>query len=341
MKAARIDCSAVVIVLMLLVSVLSSGCSEAAEASSLLITDIHDPDHISPSLSQKWVRFSKNVDDQTFIHVTDLDREHQETLKLFREGNFIMLSPDHRYLVYSSGEIISGEYRSGIYVHDIDNQEEWKIAGWPKAFSEVNVRTPSFFPTGDKVIFLATWFDTSLYNLVITDLEGKHQKVITEDQKLNRAPIVSPDSSKILTMCGGVDLDSGKPGFQICIMDSDGSNQELLTQNGDSHGSYTFTPDSQRVVYMESDHFDFFDIFQKPYQRIFSVNTDGSDRRMLLDFDGAIKGISEDGGDIILEGRPTEDHPYSIYILGIDDTNLRHLTYFDDFLADWYPEDEE
>ena len=66
------------------------------------------------------------------------------------------------------------------------------------------------------------------------------------------------------------------------------------------------------------------------------MDVDGENKRNILGWDVGILGFSEDGKEIIFESRPDQDDFWGIYIINIDGSNLRHLAYLDDFLAEWY-----
>ena len=71
------------------------------------------------------------------------------------------------------------------------------------------------------------------------------------------------------------------------------------------------------------------------------MDIDGDNKTLLLNWEVGVRGFSDDGKDIIFEGRPDEKSPWGIYIINIDGTNLRHLTYFDEFLEEWYADIEQ
>ena len=302
---------------------------------------IDSPEYLDDTLAKKRIFFNKFEDGNSTVHITNLGHSDFVTFDLQLPGNDIVLSPEARYVAFTSLTKEENQFKSSLWLHEIKTNQETRIAGLTGDIFTVSYDSPNFSWDEREILYFTTWYDREELNLVLKDISTNNKTILATNQNLISSPMFSPDGKYIIATCGGFDHDSGKPGFQICIMDSDGTNQELLTHNGDSHGSYTFTPDSQRVVYTEWETGGLINLFEKPYHRIYSVAVDGSDRNMLMDFRGGIKGISDDGQDIILEGRPTEDHPYSIYILGIDGTNLRLLTYFDDFLAEWYPDDEK
>jgi Tol biopolymer transport system component len=319
---------------------LFSSCKLQKSRNPISTNQISSPSDLDPGLSQLYLLFSKNETDHSIVVITSLDKKHQNTIEIDRMIEDVSLSPDSSFFVYSAVEKIENEKRSGIWIYEILNNNEMKIAGYPETIFTVLLETPIITYDEKQVLYTATWFNKEELNLVASDIYGDHHIIISSNQNLISQPVISQDGKKILYLCGGIDKDSREPGFQICIMNSDNTDRQVLTYDGDYHGSYLFTPENQKIVYTEWETGGLLKILQKPTRKLFSINIDGSNRKRIIDFEGVIKAISPDGQDIILEGRPNENYPYSIYIVDINGDNLRHLTYFDEFLANWYPEEE-
>ena len=325
---------------LLLILLSAVSCLNREEKAAVHVRELASPSLLPEDLTRQKIYFVKNENDETKIFLTDLDQSQNKDIKLKKEGTDIVLSPSSRYIIYNASEKVGEQRRCGIWLHDIKTREEKNIILWPKSFLEVYLNSPNFFPNENKIIYAATYFDEEKYQLISHSLVNNSRKIITENVNSGQYPEVSPDGKKILTLCAGMDRDSHLPGFQLCIMNSDGTDHKIITHNGDSHGSYLFTPDSKHIVYTETETGGLLKIREKPYQRVYITDLEGSQHRILLDFQGAVRAISTDGEDIVLEGTPGDPYPWSIYLLGIDGTDLRHLSYFDDFLAEWYPEDD-
>ena len=302
---------------------------------------ITSPRVLPDDLSSINILFTKNENDETYVNITNVGMDYKIVHNTIKEANHIQLAPSGNNILYSSGEDEKGEYKTALYSHNLDTSKENRIIISPQRSSWISYRTPNFFPNEEQIIFQETNYEDNISSLIILDPKSGSLNRIFSDNNINLWPIVSPDGKSILVICGGMDINSREPGFQICRINLRTGSKKLITFDGDMHDTYFFTPDNQRVVYSEWETGGLFKIIEKPYHKIFSVDVEGENRKYLLDFEGVIKAISPDGQDIILEGRPNEDYPYSIYIVGIDGSNLRHLTYFDEFLADWYPEEEE
>ena len=273
------------------------------------------------------------------IAVTNLGLDETETIVLDRPAIHLSLSPNGQLIAYSSGERNDSNLHVNIHVHDRKTHSDKKVVSWPYNFTESVISSPAFI-SDDLVIFETTWFTKETSSLMTVNLNEGDIETILNDENIFIGPKASPNGKKIIYLCGGLDKRKELPGFQICLFDYKNNDIRLLTSDGGHHGSFLFTPDSKKVVYTEVEALRLIEHLRGPYRRVYSIDINGKNRQKVIDFEGAIRAISEDGQDIILEGRPNENYPYSIYIVDIDGSNLRHLTYFDEFLADWYPDEE-
>jgi len=334
--------SILILVLLVAILVFLPGCSGTGSSPSLPISTIDTPGDIPPDLSEIQVFFTKNQNDKTSVHITSLNRDIESTITLENEGGKVILSPSGSYLAYRFGERVNGEYHSGIWVRDLKDGVERKVIIWPEDNSVVQLNNPNFYPEEDKVIFSIIWYKTDTVGLATVNIDGSDLQIIGIPQgSLNEGPNISPDGEKILVLCAGIDVDSGQPGFMLCIMNKDGSERIQLTNNGDSHGRGLFTPDSKKIVYSESEHGGILGIINKPSYQIKVMDIDGTNEHTILDWKWPIyvQGVSEDGEEVILIEEPTDGSTDKLYVINIDGTNLRHLAYFDDFLAGWFPKE--
>jgi len=316
------------------------GCSNLSSTPPLPFSTINTSEELPSNLFDIQLFFSRNQNDETSVHIATLERDEKTTITLQNEGDGVNKSPDGLYLVYRFGETIEGEYHSGIWIHDINEEVERKVILLSEEYTTVHVNNPSFFPDEEKLIFSITWFENDTIGLATVKMDGSDFQVIDTPQgKLNEGPKISPDGEKILVLCSGPDVDSGQPGFMLCIMNSDGAERILLTESGSYHGTYLFTPDSQTIIYSEAEWGGLIGLIDKPYYQIRRIDIDGKNLHTILDWHRAINvlALSDDGGEIIFMDRYDKGKTTKIYIVAKDGTNLRHLAYFDDFLADWYP----
>ena len=317
------------------------GCSGKNKQSHIEVVSVSNPSELPQGLQNVNIYFEKNVNDENIISIASLDFQTNERKILAREGNGVDLSPDGRFVTYVSGENINGDFCDALWLYDLEKKIEVKIAGWDKKFTEIALSNPSFSPDGKEVIFSVTWFDTDSVGLATVNIDGSNQKILKTNLPLNEGPIYSPDGTLIVVTCAGFDDVSKQPGFQLCLLEKNGLLRKQLTNRGDTHGYRAFTPDGKRIVFSEFEFGGPFGIINKPEDRFYIMDIDGENKTLLLDWEVGVKGFSEDGKEIIFKGRRDEKSPWGIYIINIDGTNLRHLTYFDEFLKEWYADIEQ
>ena len=185
-----------------------------------------------------------------------------------------------------------------------------------------------------------TWLDTNKNGLAIVNIDGTHLKILDTDLGLNEGPMYSPDATYIVVTCAGLDEVTRKPGFQICLLDSNGRYKIHLTNRGDAHGYRSFTPDGSKIVFSEFIFGGLFGIINKQKDQFYIMDLDRENKTLLLNWEAGVQGFSDDGQEIIFKGRPDQNSSWGIYIINIDGSNLRHLTYFDAFLEEWHSDIE-
>jgi len=329
------------LILYLSVAILS-GCKIIDKKLQYPLKEITAPGDLFTDLAQVQIALSRKKDDQTIGYITTLDRSEQIEFALINKGRELKVSPDGSLVVYSFTETIGGELRSSLWLYDLNSREEKRVILWPDKLSEITLANPNFFPDGGNLIFSITEYETDTTSLGSIDLDGANLKLIdTPAKTLSTGPIVSPDGEKILVLCEGLDKDSGQPGFMLCIMDANGSHRFRLVENGDYHDTYLFTPDSQFIIYSELEWGGLFGLGNPPHYEIKRIDINGKNEKTILKWyrDVNVLALSEDGTEIIFRDRFEERKPSKLYIIGIDGQNLRHLVYFDEFLANWYGDD--
>jgi len=331
----------IILIFLLINTTILIGCSGEDGQPNLDVDSISNPYELPREIQNVIIYFEKNVNDENVISITSLDFQTKDKIILVRECNGVELSPDGRLVTYVSGEIINGDFRDALWLYDLDKQIEAKIAGWDKKFTEISLSNPSFSPDGNKIIFSVTWFEKDIVGLATVNIDGSNQKILKTNLPLNEGPIYSPDGTLIMVTCAGLDEVTGNPGFQLCLLDKDGQQIRPLTNRGYGHGSYYFTPDGNKMVFSEFEHGGFFGIINKPEDRFYIMDVDGENKTLLLNWEVGVRGFSDDGKEIIFEGRPDEKSSWGMYIINIDGTNLHHLTYFDEFLEEWYADIEQ
>lgn len=317
------------------------GCIEGFEYNKTRIMSASDPKELSREIMHKTIFFSKKGNGGSLISIMELDLQSYHEYQLEHYVQNIDLSQNGKYVTFTHGEYINGNYQIGLWLYDLEEKTETKIAGWEKDVSEIFLSNPSFSHNGDQIIFSVTWLDQGNTGLAIVNNDGSNLKILKTSIPLNEGPEYSPDGSLIIVTCAGMDALSGDPGFQLCLLDKDGQQIRPLTNRGHGHGSYYFTPDGKKIVFSEFEHGGFFGIINKPEDRFYIMDIDGDNKTLLLNWEVGVRGFSDDGKEIIFKGRRDEKSPWGIYIINIDGTNLRHLTYFDEFLEEWYADIEQ
>ena len=94
---------------------------------------------------------------------------------------------------------------------------------------------------------------------------------------------VSPDGKKIAYTVSYYSVEQDKSHRVIYIMDADGSNNTLLTKTAFNEGDPQWIKGGSKIAYLSN---------EKGGSQIWEMNPDGTGRRMLSNFDGAIEGFS-------------------------------------------------
>lgn len=328
--------------LMILIGLhLLGGCSGLYKHNLIEALPINDPSELSQEIKNELIYLSKNTRDETIITVKSLDLRTNKTYELGIKSYSVDVSPNMRFATYVRGEDVNKEFHHGLWLYDLEEKSETKVAGWDVDISEIVLWGPGFSSSGKQIIFSVTWLGQGNTGLAVVDKDGSNLKILSTSIPLNEGPEYSPDGSLIIVTCAGMDALSGDPGFQLCLLGKDGQQLRPLTNRGHGHGSYYFTPDGKKIVFSEFEHGGFFGIINKPEDRFYIMDIDGENKTLLLDWEVGVRGFSDDGKEIIFKGRRDEKSPWGIYIINIDGTNLRHLTYFDEFLEEWYADIEQ
>ncbi|MBS3751583.1 MAG: hypothetical protein KGY39_08785 [Anaerolineales bacterium] len=327
------------LMILILFAVGLSACSASVKTGPPPFEVIGSPGELPQKYGDIRLLFTRTIGGKTSFQVTTLDQKSQVSSTLDSRGYVLRLSPSADAIVYHRLENLKEERRSSLWIKDLGSGEESRIILWEEEFRDESIGSMSFYPQGDRLIFSVTNYSADTTGLASINMDGSGlQRIPVSRNTLNTAPVISPDGSKILVVCEGLDADSGQPGFMLCIMDSDGSDRTLLTENGDSHGDLFFTQDSQRIYYTEYENGGLFEILKKPYYHIKSMNIDGSDKKLILDWHQPVTtlAISPDGEGIVVMDHPDAEKPTRLYLFDQRESKLYHLAYFDEFLADWY-----
>jgi len=306
------------------------------------LEEITGPGNLIADLAQVQITLFWKKDDQTVGYITPLDRSDPVEFTLVNRGRELSVSPDGDLVVYRFTETIEDELRSSLWLYDPNTGEEKRLMLWSDKLSDTSLGSPNFYPDGRRLIFSITHYKTDTTSLGSIGLDGANIDLIdTPNRTLSTGPIVSPNKDKILVLCEGIDRDSGQPGFMLCIMDRDGSHRIRLMENGDFHGTSRFSPDSQAIIYSESEWGGLLGLINPPRYEIKRIDVNGKNEKTILEWHRALNvlALSEDGDKIVFMDRYEGGKPPRLYVIDADGKNLRHLAYFDEFLKNWYKDE--
>lgn len=155
---------------------------------------------------------------------------------------------------------------------------------------------------------------------------GIDQVRLTDDPGIDAFPVWSPDSTQIAF------ASRREADFDIYVMNANGTNVRQLTQNAAFDTAPIWSPDGTQIAYISDEG--------TPDTRIWVMNADGSDARILLDYPAIDIAWSPDSTRIAFTTNFQGD--LEIFIVAIDGNNLFQLTdnTSDDASPDWSPDGE-
>ena len=154
--------------------------------------------------------------------------------------------------------------------------------------------------------------------------DGTNQRQLTDNEKFERYPDVSPDGARIVFGRGRTILG----GFEIWAMNADGTNQRQLTDDDQYVDTLpAWSPGGARIAFQRDSDDD---------SHIWVMNADGSNQRQLTGNDqpNQFPHWSPDGAQIVFTSN------WDIWVMNADGSNQRQLTgndYFDSY-PKWSPD---
>ncbi len=270
---------------------------------------------------------------------------------------------DGKKLIFQSNR--GGYECDKIWIMNIDGSEKHMVSPAHGAHT-----CSFFFPDDQKIIFASTshiegecppkpninagtisghiW-PLYPYDIFVANVDGSNMVKITDNPEYDAEPIVSSDGKQIV-------FGSKRDGdFDVYIMNSDGSNIRRLTDRVGYDGGPWFSPDGKKIVWrawypetedeksmwrqcMENDY-----IIPMPLD-LWIMDSDGSNKRLILK-NGATNFAPSwhpDGKRIIFSSNMDDwkadkkrfGHNFELYIINMDGTGLKRITYnnvFDGF----------
>lgn len=323
-----------------LLIILVSACGVGTTQNQKHIQEIHSPVDLPDGLRNVRFHLFKRGDFGSKVAIMDVG---QTDLQTYHNSDYLSrvdVSLDGGSLVYVRVTSVGDIQAIWMYLVDLESGEEFKIAGWDKNFDQISITNPGFTPDGEQVLFTVTWFDTGVIGLGRVNIDGAGLEILDTDIPLAQGPETSPDGSQIMVLCAGFDESKNTPGFQLCLLDDQGHFIKFLTDRGFSHGRAIFSPDGGNIAFTEFDPPRFLGS-TKPSSRLYVLELSTEQKTCLLDWNVGLLGFSESGEELIFEGRSSEHEAWAIYVINIDGSDLRHLAYFDDYLASWYADADE
>ena len=257
--------------------------------------------------------------------------------------------PNGKYITFQAHGTKDGKCDQ-IFMMSLDGKHVKRISqGYGTAAS------PSFLPTGDKILFASThaqyagqcppgpdssnghvWPLYGAYDIYLADTNGTPSGRLTNNSNYYDAEVrVSPKGDRIVftsTRSGDIDLFSMKP---------DGSDVEQLTHEEGYDGEAFYSPDGSQIVYCASrpkdkDLTEYRELLKqgltKPYTlEIFVMDADGSNKRQITHLGGTscTPSWSPDGKHIIFSSNylDPQSHDFNLFLVNKDGSGLEEITH--------------
>ena len=122
---------------------------------------------------------------------------------------------------------------------------------------------------GAQTVYAGVWPDTHLY---VMNADGSEQTRLTSLPGFSGVPVYSPDGKRIAFQRTETLKDFH---WQISVMDADGANIRQITHDASNNQVPNWSRDGQRLIFYSN---------RTGKNQIYSMKPDGSERRMLTDF---------------------------------------------------------
>lgn len=233
-------------------------------------------------------------------------------------STYPMPSPDGRWIAFQSNQ--DGDFeiylanRFGGQLRQLTHNAVWD-------------RLPAWSPEGDWIIFSSdTRGDQTLDLYRVRALTGDAQPVYS-DQWRNSHARYSPDGRYIVFTAGPSVRDANS--WEIRLVDRETGASNLLTENAVRDASPTFSPDSQRIVYVTT---------VSGARVLASINLEGGERRILYTGPGSVWSAhySPNGQFIVVTATVNGDD--QLFLMDAEGVSVQQLTFSGGAYASWIPQ---
>ncbi len=216
----------------------------------------------------------------------------------------ILVKNNRLYLEAIGSKLVSWNVSDGALLWWLYNFTGFLIATQNVAQLNPNIKTVSWSPLGDKIIYVYQTEEEK--SLVIANPSGSNYQRIANLEEIDFLPIplYSPDGEKIALF----GIDKTKLPQDIYLFDLINKELKKLTDNGVSWGA-KFSPDSSKILYER---------FENGKSYLWVMNSDGTDKRNLKVEGELKKTIWFDNKSIITAIKDEATGKEELYLINVE-----------------------